>query len=145
MRQGAHDSPPDPGSGCVAAAQRGRGQRPWFESKYNKFSTSLQSIWEEFACRLTMWQNPIALCPFSGNHSGVLCGAGFRRTGISPGPLIHPIAGICWDFVTFTCTYRILSGECALSRRSSASLQRCLQFGSFVRVAGTPLTGNVKL
>ena len=33
----------------------------------------------------------------------------------------------------------------ALSRRSSASLQRCLQFGSFVRVAGTPLTGNVKL
>ena len=42
---------------------------------------------------------------------------GFRRTGISPGPLIHPTAGICRDFVTFTCTYRILSGECALSRR----------------------------
>ncbi len=70
---------------------------------------------------------------------------GFRRTGISPGPLIHPTAGICRDFVTFTCTYRILSGECALSRRRSASLQRCLRFGSFVRVAGTPLTGNVKL
>ena len=33
----------------------------------------------------------------------------------------------------------------ALSRRSSASSQRCLQFGSFVRVAETPLTGNVKL